>query len=76
MENMVTVRTVYENEVIRLLEPAELEEGQEIEVVASHKKSGTTGTERKPSLHAGSTQMSDDFDDPLLDSFWLGEVHE
>jgi|GEM_PF-1533347 len=28
---------------------------------------------RVPNLHAGLIQMSDDFDDPLPDSFWLGE---
>lgn len=28
---------------------------------------------RIPNLHAGLIQMSDDFDDPLPDSFWLGE---
>ena len=30
--------------------------------------------ERRAGLHAGSTiYISDDFDDPLPDSFWLGE---
>lgn len=28
---------------------------------------------RIPNLHAGLIYMSDDFDDPLPDSFWLGE---
>lgn len=28
---------------------------------------------RIPNLHAGLIHMSDDFDDPLPDSFWLGE---
>lgn len=28
---------------------------------------------RTPGLHAGTTWVSDDFDDPLPDSFWLGE---
>lgn len=28
---------------------------------------------RIPGLHAGLISMSDDFDDPLPDSFWLGE---
>ncbi len=27
----------------------------------------------KPGLHPGSMIMSDDFDDPLPDEFWLGE---
>jgi len=29
--------------------------------------------ERIAGLHAGTTWVSDDFDDPLPDSFWLGE---
>ncbi len=31
---------------------------------------------RIPNLHAGLIQISDDFDDPLPDSFWLGEDKE
>ena len=30
--------------------------------------------ERKPGLHPGAFIMSDDFDEPLPDSFWLGEA--
>ena len=30
-------------------------------------------THRVAGLHAGLTWISDDFDDPLPDSFWLGE---
>ncbi|MGB3790981.1 MAG: hypothetical protein WA949_23450 [Phormidesmis sp.] len=29
--------------------------------------------ERKPNLHLGAFVISDEFDDPLPDSFWLGE---
>lgn len=29
--------------------------------------------ERTPGLHAGTTWVSDDFDEPLGDSFWLGD---
>jgi hypothetical protein len=29
--------------------------------------------ERIPGLHAGTTWVSDDFDDPLPDSFWLAD---
>lgn len=28
---------------------------------------------RTPNLHPGAIQVSDDFDDPLPDEFWLGE---
>lgn len=30
-------------------------------------------SERVPGLHAGTTWMSDDFDAPLPDKFWLGD---
>jgi len=30
-------------------------------------------TERIPGLHRGDIWMSDDFDEPLPDSFWTGE---
>jgi BioD-like phosphotransacetylase family protein len=30
--------------------------------------------ERKPGLHPGAFIMSDDFNEPLPDSFWLGEA--
>jgi len=29
--------------------------------------------ERTPGLHSGTTWVRDDFDEPLPDSFWLGE---
>ena len=30
-------------------------------------------TERRPNLHPGAFVISDNFDEPLPDSFWLGE---
>ena len=33
----------------------------------------TASKERIPGLHPGAFVISDDFDDPLPDSFWLGE---
>lgn len=30
--------------------------------------------QRIPGLHAGTTWVRDDFDDPLPDEFWLGEL--
>jgi len=30
-------------------------------------------TERVPGLHRGEAWISDDFDEPLPDSFWVGE---
>lgn len=72
MESTITIRAVYENGVIRLLEPVDLEEGQEVEVIASKQQNSRQG-KRIMGLHEGAAWMSDDFDDPLPDSFWLGE---
>jgi hypothetical protein len=33
----------------------------------------SNSTNRKPGLHRGAFEISDDFDEPLPDSFWLGE---
>lgn len=73
VKNTVTLRAVYENGVIRLLEPAELVEGQEVQVLAPKKEAQLSRKGRTPNLHRGSMYMSDDFDEPLPDSFWLGE---
>jgi hypothetical protein len=37
-------------------------------------QSGSAAKERIPGLHPGAFVVSDDFDDPLPDSFWLGEA--
>ncbi len=34
---------------------------------------GDTAVPRVPGLHRGAIWISDDFDDPLPDEFWLGE---
>lgn len=36
-------------------------------------ESKTQTAARIPGLHAGTTWVSDDFDEPLPDSFWLGD---
>ncbi len=68
---MATIRAIYEDGQIRLLDEVDLEEGQKlkIEVIEDIKKS----SKRIPNLHKGSFVVSDDFDEPLPDSFWLGE---
>ncbi|MDQ3013807.1 MAG: toxin-antitoxin (TA) system antitoxin [Acidobacteriota bacterium] len=33
----------------------------------------STAKPRIPGLHLGAIQMSEDFDEPLSDEFWLGE---
>jgi len=73
VENTVTLRAVYENGVIRLLEPAELVEGQEVQVLAPKKEVTIVRRGRTPNLHRGSMRMGEDFDEPLPDSFWLSE---
>ncbi|GEM_PF-6491345 len=44
--------------------------------LASNLPTFETITQRIPGLHTGTTWMSDDFDDPLPDEFWLGEADE
>lgn len=40
-----------------------------------HQQVGDKGSSaRIPGLDAGSTWVSDDFDEPLPDSFWLGDA--
>lgn len=68
---MVTVRAIYENGKIRLLEDIELEEGQELQVKII--SSPENIVRRVPDLHPGAFVFGDDFDEPLPDSFWLGE---
>jgi hypothetical protein len=69
------VRAIYENGHLRLVDPVEPKIGQIItvqlvEVVEEH----TKPVHRKhiPNLFPGII-ASDDFDDELPDSFWLGE---
>ena len=69
---MVTVRAIYENGQIRLLEDVELKDGQELEIHVV-KKVETTLKPRVFGLHRGLMKMADDFDDPLPDSFWFGD---
>jgi hypothetical protein len=42
-------------------------------LIASIAKSEKNDDQRIPDLFPGSIWMSDDFDDPLPDEFWLGE---
>ena len=70
---MVSIRAIYENGKLRLLDPIELQEGQEVKVTIIPKDTESARGERILGLHPGAFQMSDDFDDPLPDSFWLGE---
>jgi predicted DNA-binding antitoxin AbrB/MazE fold protein len=68
---MVTVRAIYENGKLRLLDEVDLEEGQEFEIILKSTSPNEIG-ERVFGLHRGMGWISDDFDEPLPDSFWLG----
>ncbi|MDQ7024030.1 MAG: antitoxin family protein [Anaerolineae bacterium] len=72
---MVSIRAIYENGKLRLLDPVELQEGQEVKIIIVPKGDNLQErfTGRIPDLHPGGFYMSEDFDDPLPDSFWLGE---
>jgi predicted DNA-binding antitoxin AbrB/MazE fold protein len=71
---MATVRSVhaiYENGTLRLLEPVELKEGEEV-VVQIPIVESVPKKKRIFDMHSGNYWMSDDFDDELPDSFWFG----
>lgn len=71
---MVSIRAIYENGKLRLLDPVELQEGQEVKITIVPKEDELQQKgKRKLELFRGETWMSDDFDEPLPDSFWLGE---
>jgi hypothetical protein len=42
--------------------------------LSSVKSAPSSPKPRIPGLHAGTTWVSDDFDEPLPDEFWLGET--
>ena len=67
---MVTVRAIYENGKLRLLDDVELEEGREVTITLREIPKKVMG-KRIPNLHPGVFEMSEDFDAPLPDSFWL-----
>jgi predicted DNA-binding antitoxin AbrB/MazE fold protein len=70
----IKVHIIYENGKLRLLEPLELQEGQVLEAtVLESPPQEEKKQERIFDMHAGNYWMSDDFDDELPDSFWLGE---
>ena len=79
---MTTTLDINQTQISQLLELAQL--GQEIilarddkpllRVTAVEENAPTpTPKPRVGGLHRGMTKMSDDFNDPLPDSFWLGE---
>jgi predicted DNA-binding antitoxin AbrB/MazE fold protein len=72
---MVSIRAIYENGKLLLLDPVKLREGEKVEITIAPTQdiADITHGKRKLELFRGEFWMSDDFDDPLPDSFWLGE---
>jgi predicted DNA-binding antitoxin AbrB/MazE fold protein len=72
---MVSIRAIYENGALRLLEPLDLQEGEQVEIIITPKPevAHTKQGKRKLELFRGEFWMSDDFDDLLPDTFWLSE---
>jgi predicted DNA-binding antitoxin AbrB/MazE fold protein len=69
-----SVHAIYENGTLRLLEPVELKEGEEVVVqIPVVEETPKIAGKRIPNLHPDAFEISDDFDAPLPDSFWLGE---
>ena len=67
------VRAVYKNGQLRLLDPVDLAENEEVSITIRPAMPPKSPSPRRPNLHPGEIWMSDDFDDPLPDEFWLGE---
>ena len=67
---MATIRAIYKDGQIRLLDEVDLEEGQELKIEVVDK---VKAKKRTPNLHKGAFVVSDDFDEPLPESFWLDE---
>ncbi|WP_017297093.1 DUF2281 domain-containing protein [Nodosilinea nodulosa] len=59
-------------EQVRALTPAQQQTVLDFAAFLRH-QSPAAAKERIPGLHPGAFVMSDDFDEPLPDSFWLGE---
>jgi hypothetical protein len=60
-------------EQVRALTPAQQQEVLDFAAFLHQKTPQPVPKKRTPGLHPGAFVMSDDFDDPLPDSFWLGE---
>lgn len=60
-------------EQVRALTPAQQQAVLDFAAFLRQKTPQPAPKARTPGLHPGAFVMSDDFDDPLPDSFWLGE---
>lgn len=69
---MLELKTILD--AIRELTPDELEQVRQVVEAESEKLAATISAKQRIfDLHPGAMWMSDDFDDPLPDEFWLGE---
>lgn len=68
-----TISVIYEDGVFKPLEPVTLEDGVKGVTVVQVAAEATAPKKRVLGLQPGSIWISDDFDDPLPDSFWMGE---
>ena len=69
---MVSIRAIYENGKLHLLDPVELQEGQEVKLIVLDTAPQPSG-KRKLELFRNEFGMSDDFDEPLPAAFWFGD---
>lgn len=69
---MLELKTILD--AIRELTPEELAQVRKAVEAESEKLTAKPPTQKRIfDLHPGAMWMSDDFDDPLPDEFWLGE---
>ncbi len=69
------IRAIYdaEHQTLKLLDPIEAANGEIVSVQLVDDSVTPATTPRIAGLHKGNWWISDDFDDELPDSFWLGE---
>ena len=78
-EAVVQVSGIYEDGHITLLSPIHQKKAKVIVTVIEDESEqcasleSTWPSQRIPGLNKGTYFMTDDFDEPLPDSFWLGE---
>lgn len=66
-----TIAVIYQDGVLKPLEPLTLEDGEEI--IMRYDEKASPSKQRILGLHPGSIWTSEDFDEPLPDAFWAGE---
>jgi hypothetical protein len=69
------IRAIYDEQegTLKLLDPVKPQVGQTISIQIVEQDKPEDDKPRIAGLHEGNWWISDDFDDELPDSFWLGE---